>query len=163
MTSRVNGAVTVSPPSESRAPAGWLASVSWTVLGSSRRFAVPLSPLTSRAVSSISRYEGNSWSGAGNDPPATPPNDCSGWVWQEPLTRSQCWRLMSQVRPLGAIGLPAWSVAEPLKAIVSSTFHVVPGAGEVMVMIGTGGEPAVIGTLTVSVRPPGSVTRSRAV
>ena len=47
--------------------------------------------------------------------------------------------------------------------MVSSTFQVVLGAGDVMVMTGTGGRPATIGTLKVSDSPSGSVTRRRAV
>ncbi len=163
ITSRVNGAVAVSLPKVSSAPGGWLASVSIAVRGSSRRVALPIRPFVSRAVSAISRYDGKSWSGASNAPLAAPVNDWIVWLWHEPLMRSQCCSLMSHVRPLGAIGSPSKSVAEPLNAIRSSTLHLMPGAGAVIVITGTGGWPAVIGRLIVSVRPPGSVTLRRAV
>ena len=107
ITLRVNGAVAVSPPSVSLAPAGRLASVGAAVWGSSRRVAVADSPRASRAVSSISRYDGNSWSGAGNEPLATPPKLCSVCVWQDPLARSQWRRWISHVRPPAGIGAPA--------------------------------------------------------
>ena len=72
-------------------------------------------------------------------------------VWQVPFERSQ-WRRLSFHDSVPA-------VAEPLKAIVWPTRHVVPATGELIV--GVGGVPAVIVSVSVSVRPPLSVTRRR--
>ena len=56
--------------------------VSTTVRGSSRRVLVAVRPPESVAVSRSSRYDGYSWSGAVNEPLATPVKLCIGCVWQ---------------------------------------------------------------------------------
>ena len=163
ITSRVNGAISVSPPNVSIAPGGWLASVSRAVRGSSRRVAVAGQPagvarrepeLEVRREVVVGRRE-------------RPAGDAA-----ERLERV---RMAGPGQPVAVLELdvprqaaggdraPLESVALPLKAIVSSTLQVVPAAGAVIVMTGTGGVPAVIGRLTVSVSPPGSRTRRRAV
>ena len=72
ITVRVKVALAVAPPTASWRPPGVVWKVSCTVLGSSRSVLVVLSPPESVAVSLESRYDGYSWSGAVNDPPATP-------------------------------------------------------------------------------------------
>ena len=53
-----------------------------TVWGCSVTLAVLVRPPESVTVSTSSRWEGYSWSGAVNEPLATPTKSCSGWVWQ---------------------------------------------------------------------------------
>ena len=72
ITVRVNGAASVSLPSESSSPAASLASVRSAVRGSSRTVCVVLRPAASVAVSESSRCDGYSWSGATKLPDATP-------------------------------------------------------------------------------------------
>ena len=78
----VKGAGAWAPFSASRKPDGLEASVRTTVLGSSRTDSESVSPPESVAVSRSSRWDGYSWSGVVNEPPATPLYDCSGCVWQ---------------------------------------------------------------------------------
>jgi hypothetical protein len=66
-----------------------------------------------------------------------------------------------QLSPLGGTALPCPSVADPENEITSSTFQVVPAAG--VSIRAVGGVPAVMVTVSVALRPLGSVTRSRTV
>ncbi len=61
-------------PDDELEPGGLEANVSTTVCGSSLRISVSVRPPASVAVRRSSRYEGYSWSGAVNEPPATPEN-----------------------------------------------------------------------------------------
>jgi hypothetical protein len=63
-------------------PPGLVLKVSTTVLGSSRTLVVAVSPPESLAVSRSSSQQGYWWSGAANDPPATPAKSCTAWLWQ---------------------------------------------------------------------------------
>jgi len=127
-----------------------------TVFGSSRRVIVRVSPKPSVAVSSSSRYDGYSWSGATNEPPA-PVRLCRTCVWQDVLVRLQCCRLIRQLSAVAGRAMPRKSVAEPVKVIVSPTFQVVPATGEVIDAVG--GVPAVTVSAVLSELPPGSLTR----
>src|SRR5215210_8689625 len=82
ITVRVNGLVACVPFSASANPVGLELSVRVTVFGSSRIDRSSVSPPESVAVSRSSRWEGYSWSGVLNEPPATPLKDCSEWAWQ---------------------------------------------------------------------------------
>ena len=130
--------------------------------GSIRRLTVCVSPPASVAVSSSSRCDGYSWSGAGNEPEATPLQVCTGCVWQFSGSPSQqCWMVSFQLSPEAGIGAPSQSVAPPLKAIVSSTVNCAPAAG--VSIRAAGPAPARTVMLSVPWRPPLSVTRSRTV
>jgi hypothetical protein len=110
------------------------------------------------AVRRSSRWDGYSWSGALNEPPA-PLKDCSGWVWQ--LDGQWC-RITVHESAEGGSG-PSWaSVAAPAKWTRSPTRQVAPGAGELMVAVG-GVLPTVIVTAAVLDAPRASVTRRLAV
>src|SRR5436190_20065282 len=63
-------------------PPGFVLNVSATVFGSSRTLVVANSPPESVAVSWTSIQHGYSWSGAVNDPPATPLAVWMRCVWQ---------------------------------------------------------------------------------
>ena len=83
ITVRVNGAGAVKASSASgEARRTATASVRSTVFGSRRTLWVRLSPPESVAVSRSSRYDGYSWSGAVNEPLATPAKSWTWCVWQ---------------------------------------------------------------------------------
>ncbi len=82
MTVRMKGVVDDAPLTASCKPAGVDEKVSPTVMGSSRTVFVAVRPPASVAVSVSSRCEGYSWSGALNDPPATPGHVWMVWLWQ---------------------------------------------------------------------------------
>src|SRR3712207_5777923 len=88
MTWCVTGVVPDSLPTDTPAPEGLDAKPRFTVWGSRRTVALFESPEESTAVSSSSRYDGFSWSGAGNEPLSTPSKPCAGWAWQ-PWFRGQ--------------------------------------------------------------------------
>jgi len=162
MTERVNGAGSRSPLKPRARPLGLDASDRSTVFGSSRIERVSVRPLLSRTVSRSSRCDGYSWSGAVNEPDATPGKLWIVCVWQLFGSSREQWRRFSvQVRPAAPIALPSASSAEPLKLTTLPTCQVVPAVGARMV--GVGGIPAVIVTDAVSVTPRWSVTRSRTV
>ena len=79
---RTNGAVPVNVASVSVRPLGTDCIERSTVCGWTLTEVVDWRPPESVAVSWISRYEGYSWSGAGNDPLATPLNVWYVCVWQ---------------------------------------------------------------------------------
>ncbi len=93
MTVLVNGVAACEPFSTSASPPGLELSVRFTVCGSSWTDRVSVRPPESLAVSRSSRWEGYSWSGVVNEPPATPSNDCRGWLWQ---LDGQWWRIKVQ-------------------------------------------------------------------
>src|SRR5262245_55889706 len=72
ITVRVKVVANVDEPTASCKPFGTVWNVSTTLCGSRRRVFVAVNPLESVAVRLICRYEGYSWSGATNDPDATP-------------------------------------------------------------------------------------------
>ena len=162
MTVRVNGAAAVCEPTDSCSPAGADSNVSATVRGSSRRVTVCVSPAPSVAVSSSSRCDGYSWSGAENEPEAAPPQVWSGCVWQLPGSPSQqCWSSSFQLSAEAGSAAPCQSVAPPEKVSVSPTAQVVVPDGASIRAVG--GAPAVTVTVAVPSSPPASVTRSRTV
>ena len=75
ITVREKDDVALPPFTTSWSPAGVVLKVSATVRGSRRRISVSVKPSLSAAVSCNSRYEGYSWSGAANEPLATPLKD----------------------------------------------------------------------------------------
>ena len=146
------GVVGLAPTDRAR-PAGLDWNDSWTVLGLSWTLVVARSPVESVAVSWSSRYDRYSWSGAANDPLATPANVWIRWVWQ---LDGQWWMISVQLRPEAGIAIPLPSVACPLNAIVSPTAQVNEPSGESMT--GDGGiEP---GASLVVVAPTSPVTES---
>ena len=120
---------------------------------------VLVSPPESVAVSLSSRYDGYSWSGAVNEPDATPAKVCTGCEWQ---LEGQCCMTSSQVRADAGRVPSCVSVAEPEKLMTSPTFQVVPAAGVLIDAVGAV-LPTVMVTLSVPVAPAPSVTRSVAV
>src|SRR4051794_40265648 len=82
MTVRVNGVVPDDEPTASWSPDGAEAKVSSTVFGSSRRVTAWVRPSASVATSFSSRYDGYSWSGATNEPAATPVQLRMPCAWQ---------------------------------------------------------------------------------
>src|SRR6266540_1961390 len=96
ITVRVNGAVPAVPPTTSSAPVGLELNVSTTVCGSSRTVVLTACPSESVAVSTRSKKDGYSWSGAVNEPEATPGNDWITCVWQF-VGLEQCCRSSRQL------------------------------------------------------------------
>ena len=78
ITVRVNGVAPESLPTARLRPGGVDSKRSSTVRGSSRTDSVSVRPLASVAVSLSTRWDGNSWSGAANEPEATP---AKSWIW----------------------------------------------------------------------------------
>jgi hypothetical protein len=74
ITVRVNGVVPAALPTASWSPLGLDWNARLTVCGSSRTVFESVSPPESVAVRVSSRYDGYSWSGAPNEPEATPSN-----------------------------------------------------------------------------------------
>ena len=72
MTVRANGVGAVIELSPRIRPVGFARRVSVVVLGSSTTLCVAFSPCESVAVNTSSSEDGYSWSGARNEPPATP-------------------------------------------------------------------------------------------
>ena len=72
ITVRSNGVVCAALPTTSSSAVGVVANVSATVCGWSRMLSVSVSPPASVTVSRSSRWDGYSWSGATNEPFATP-------------------------------------------------------------------------------------------
>src|SRR6188508_2262917 len=122
MTVRVNGAVAVSELSDSCRPGGDEARVTDTVRGCSSTLVVPVAPPESVAVSFSSRWDGYSWSGAGNDPLETPSNVWTRCVWQ---LDGQWWMINSHLSFEAGSVPSSGSEADPWKEIVWPTFHVV--------------------------------------
>ena len=119
---RVNGAGSgEGAHSQLGMPAGLDWNVRSTVCGSSWTDVEAVRPFASVAVSWSSRYDGYSWSGAENEPLATPGIVWIRCVWQ---FDGQWWRMSVQVSA-SAGSFPSWaSVACPEKEIVSPTFQV---------------------------------------
>ena len=81
-------------------------------------------------MSRSSRYEGYSWSGALNEPLATP---SKSWMWCMWQLDGQWWRITDH-DSAEAGNVPSWaSVAEPLNAIGSPTRPLGLDSGAVMV------------------------------
>ena len=80
ITARVNGATPSAPLNTSRRPDGVDVNVRATVCGFRRTLSVSANPPESVAVNTSSRWAGYSWSGATNEPMATPRNVSSGCV-----------------------------------------------------------------------------------
>ena len=159
---RVNGAAPVYEPTDSCSPAGAVSNVRFTVRGSSRRVTVFVRPAPSVAVSSSSRCDGYSWSGATNEPDATPLHVCSGCVWQLPGSPSkQCRSSRLQRSAAAGSAAPCQSFAPPEKPSVSPTTQVAVADG--VSIRAAGGAPAVTVTVVAPSSPPASVTRSRTV
>src|SRR3954447_326048 len=92
-------------------------------------------------------------------PEATPFIVAPAWVWQLLMSVRAQWRMSRrQLRREAGSALPWPSTAEPEKLMGSPTAQVRVLAG--VEIVGTGGLPAVIGIVNVSVAPPVSVTRS---
>src|SRR6266498_3317887 len=93
-----------------------------------------LDPTITVLVRCSSRYDGYWWSGATNEPLATPSQPWITWVWQ---LDGQCSIVRDQERAESG-RVPSWaSPAAPAKLIVSPTCQVVPAAG--VAITGTGG------------------------
>ena len=141
-------------------PEGTLARLAATVLGCRSIVSLSLIDVESVTVSVSWMNEGYSWSGALNDPLATPVNDCTGWLWQFP-TVMQCCSVTTQLIAEAGSDPSSGSVPCPENAIVSPARQVDEGAGVSMNAVG-GLLPAVIVTGSeTSGRPWLSVTRSR--
>ena len=113
MNVSVNGAVPASAPIVSEAPVGVLLSVSVAVFGCSWIVLDALSPFAV-AVSTSSRWDGQSWLGATNVPELTPLTLVPKCVWHWVVSVRAQWRMLScHVRPDAGTGLPAPSVACP--------------------------------------------------
>src|SRR4051812_13140109 len=82
ITVRENGVRCWVPPTVSIAWPGLEVKLSVTVFGWRSIVFVPVRPVESVAVSVSCRYDGYSWSGATNDPAATPGKSWTLWVWQ---------------------------------------------------------------------------------
>ena len=161
MTRRVTGAAPVTVASDSWSPVGTLASVTSTVCGFSWTLVDVFAPDASVAVSTSDSDIGYSWSGAGNDPLATPTKSCMGCTWQ---ALGQ-WLMSNDHDSRVAASVPSSaSVAWPEKAMVSPTFQLPAPVGASIT--GTGavfGGPTTIVAASVSNAPAWSVTRSRTV
>src|SRR5215218_4618083 len=72
------GVVSVLAPTTTRSPLGAVAKERMTASGSSLRSVTPVKPPPSRAASRSVRNDGYSWSGAMNEPVATPAKSCIG-------------------------------------------------------------------------------------
>src|SRR5215470_2239916 len=161
MTVRLNGATALPESTDSRSPGGSVRSGRSTGSGSSRSVLVAVWPAGSRAVSTSSRYDGYSWSGAANRPPATPGKSWIGWVWQ---LLGQWYITTDQLSAAAGSGAPVPSVACPENSTGSPTFHCRAAVGVSMTGVGGGGGlPTVIVTWSVPVPPCPSLTSSRAV
>src|SRR6185503_8621606 len=93
ITLRVKGVVPEVGPTASWSPIGLDWNVRSTVCGRTSRDTVVVAPAESVAVARSSKWDGYSWSGAGNDPPAVSLNEPYVWVWQ---LDGQCWMRMVQ-------------------------------------------------------------------
>src|SRR6266508_4325247 len=161
MTVTVNGVACVVEPTVSCRPVGLVLKVRLTVFGFNVVLTVLVSPTESAAVSSSSTNEGYSWSGAVNEPLATPVNVFIRCVWQLVGVAQWC-RITRQVKA-DAGNVPSWgSVACPEKLIVSPTAHVNDDAGASITAVGAL-FPAEMVTVFVSLAPSVSVTVRRAV
>jgi hypothetical protein len=121
ITVRENGLAEEPELNASCSPVGLEVKLSTTVCGSSLTLVVEAAPLLSVAVSCSSRWDGYSWSGAWNDPPATPSQLWMTWVWH---VEGQCCMSSVHERADAVRVLPSGSVAWPLKEIGSPTFQV---------------------------------------
>src|SRR5262249_38014288 len=131
-----------------------------TTTGLRKTLVVPWSPPASVAVRTNSRFDGYSWSGATNEPLATPVKEVTVWMWS--FGGVPWWISKVQVRPeAGRVPCSA-SVAWPEKGMVWPTVQVRDDGG--VSMTGTGAVLlTVMTTEAVSDAPPLSVTRRRAV
>jgi hypothetical protein len=144
ITVRVNGVVEALLPTVSCSPVGLVPKVRSTVWGSRRTLAVSVSPPLSVAVSCSSIQAGYSWSGAVNEPLATPLKSWTAWVWQS--VGAAQWCRISDQDSLVAGRVPSWgSLAWPEKPMVSPTVQVRVGVGVSMTAVG-GEFPAAIVT-----------------
>ena len=161
ITVRLNGATLVELPTVNCNPVGALANDRLTVFGSSRTLVVACRPPLSVAVRRSMRKLGYSWSGAANEPLATPLKVWIGWTWQEFGSVGQWCMSRDQVRRAAPSVPSSASVAWPEKLIVSPTAQVRALVGLSMNAVG-----AVLLTeieiVALFEAPPGSVTRSRA-
>ena len=107
ITVRVNGVVEALLPTVSCSPVGLEPKVRSTVWGSSRTLAVSVSPPLSVAVSCSSIQAGYSWSGAENEPLATPLKSWTAWVWQSVGVAQWC--RISDHDSLVAASVPSWA------------------------------------------------------
>src|SRR5690242_16460029 len=157
ITVRANGVVEAVGPTASSMPDGTEVKLRVTVFGSSLTDVEALRPLESVAVNVSRRYDGYSWSGAENDPLATPSNVWSGCVWQ---FDGQCQMSTDQCSAEGGSVPSSASVAPPENAIGSPTFQVVELVGRLIA--GAGGVPLdATCTPATSDAPAASATRTR--
>ena len=101
-------------------------------------------------------YEGYSWSGAANEPLATPSNDWITWMWQ---FDGQWCMSSAQERADGGSRPSSGSVAEPEKLIIVPTLQVVSAVGRVIVAVG-GRDPGRMTSDVVALALRSFVTRS---
>src|SRR5262245_33607748 len=159
MTVRVNGAGALVALTPSGSPVGLEANVSTTVFGCSRTLFVFVRPPASLAVRRSSRWLGYSWSGAVNEPVATPVKVWMTCSWQF----DGQWCMISVHVSADAGSVPCCgSVADPEKPITSPTFQVREAGGEDSVADG-GVLAALIVSEAVPLAPSASVTRRRTV
>src|SRR5437764_957332 len=78
----VSGAAPAISSMPTFAPVGFEATVRFMICGSTRTLVVAVAPVESVAVSWTSSQHGYSWSGALNEPLATPLNVWLWWLWQ---------------------------------------------------------------------------------
>ena len=116
-------------------PAGLVWNVSVVVCGCSVTDATSLAPVGSVTVRRSSSDDGYSWSGAANDPPATPSKLCMLWTWQ---SDGQWWMIDLPLQRRGGSCPPARRdrVARPENAIGSPTFHCSDAVGVSMTAVG---------------------------
>ena len=162
ITVRLNGVVELSPFTVSGIPDGIASKPSTSVCGSSLTLFVSVRPVASFATSCSSIHDGYEWSGAVNEPLATPLKCWIACVWQLFGSVGQWWMIRCQVRSDAGSVPSSGSDACPEKLIVSPTFQVRVAAGVSIAAVG-GCCDTVIFTVVVSVWPSGSLTRSAAV
>ena len=91
------------------------------------------SPPESVADNVSSTHDGYSWSGAANEPLATPGKSWTGWVWQ---IDGQWCMIMDQLSAEGGKEPSSLSVALPENVMTSPTFQCNADDGELMVAVG---------------------------
>src|SRR5262245_16720761 len=122
MTVREKGVTDDELPTAIWSPDGDEAKFRTVVCGWRSTDVVAVAPAESVAVSRSVRYEGYSWSGAENDPLATPVQLWMVWVWHPP--DGQCCRISVHESRDGGTVTSSGSVALPENEIVSPTFQV---------------------------------------
>src|SRR5262245_1561398 len=151
------GLVFVALPTSTFTPVGADVMPRVVVAGSSRTESVAVAPALSVTVRRSSRCDGYSWSGAENEPDATPGNVWTVCSWQS--DGLQWWRISVQVRADGGSAPSSSSEPEPLKDTWSPTDQWSEDEG--VSICASGGELLAF-TLSSSVsdRPLELVTRS---